>query len=104
MKTLLPVISFAIAAISQGNIAAPVAAPVILQGKVVSQQSNASVQEAYIHITSGEEETITAKDGSFVIKTWQQLPVQCTIEHKDYVKKKITVTNNKNLLIVLQEK
>ncbi|MFT3747007.1 MAG: hypothetical protein QM768_01775 [Agriterribacter sp.] len=102
MKALLLIISFAIASFSwhsYGNVS-----PAIIQGKVVAKQSNVPVQQAYIHITAGEEEAITAKDGSFAFKTWQSLPVECIIEHKDFIKKKITITDTNNLIIVLQAK
>lgn len=77
-----------------------------IQGKVVAQGSKAAVYSAYIHITAGEEEAITDKDGNFKIKTWQKLPVTCTVEHKDFVKQKIIVNENNatKLVITLQEK
>jgi len=104
MKALLFIIPLTIVSYSLYNHWKVSASPVIIQGKVVAKQSNVPVQQAYIHITAGEEEAITAKDGSFIIKTWQSLPVECTVEHKDFIKRKMTITDNNNLIIVLQAK
>lgn len=74
--------------------------PQIIQGKVVQEGSLSPVEDAYVHTLVGEEETFTKKDGSFVLKTWQALPVECTVEHKDYAVKKISINKDKDKVII----
>lgn len=74
--------------------------PEIIQGKVLQEDNSTPVQDAYVHTLTGEEETFTKKDGSFILKTWQALPVECTVEHKDFSLKKISINKDKNKVIV----
>lgn len=74
--------------------------PLIIEGKVLHAGTHQPVKDAYVHVLAGEEETVTGKDGSFTIKTWQRLPVECTIEHKDFSLKKITLRNKEDTLVV----
>ena len=74
--------------------------PLIVKGKVVEAVTNKPVTDAYIYIAKGEEEAISLNDGSFVLKTWQDLPVACTIEHKDFKDKKISIKEETAKLIV----
>lgn len=74
--------------------------PLIVEGKVVEAVTNKPVTDAYIYITRGEEEAISLKDGSFILKTWQNLPVECTIEHKDFKEKKIIVKEKTHKLVI----
>lgn len=74
--------------------------PEIIQGKVLQQGNLIPVQDAYVHTLTGEEETFTEKDGSFTLKTWQALPVECTVEHKDFSVKKIYISKDKDKVVV----
>ncbi len=74
---------------------------VIIAGKLVEEGTGKPVNGAYICIVSGEEETISGRDGSFILKTWQRLPVQCTIEHKDFTEKKLIMEKGIHEMVVL---
>ncbi|MFT3701499.1 MAG: carboxypeptidase-like regulatory domain-containing protein [Agriterribacter sp.] len=77
--------------------------PQIIKGNVIEKGSLQPVQNAYVHTLTGEEETITKKDGSFTLKTWQAFPVKCTVEHKNFSTKEITINKNDDKITVYLE-
>jgi len=80
-------------------------APVVFEGKVISNESAAPVVGAHVFIIKGEEEALTGSDGSFRITSWQQLPIAVTIEHKNYQTSNIRITEGgKKQLVKLKLK
>jgi len=74
--------------------------PEIIKGRVFNKATRQPVYNAYVHTLAGEEETFTQKDGSFILKTWQALPVECTIEHKDFAATKVAVNKQKDTILI----
>jgi hypothetical protein len=62
----------------------------ILSGEIVSA-NNERISDAYVYVISGEEETLSLKDGRFSLKTWQPLPIVLNIEHKDFQKQRVVI-------------
>jgi hypothetical protein len=58
--------------------------PLTLQGKVVDLHSGKPVKGAHVYIVRGEEEVFSSANGEFVLKTWQPLPVEITVEYNGY--------------------
>lgn len=76
--------------------------PLTLQGKVVDAVSGKPVSAAHVYIVRGEEEVFSAQNGEFILKTWQQLPVELSIEHEGYQKQAYKFSaDTKNLIISL---
>lgn len=85
--------------------AASFTAPYKVRGMVVRQGSDQPVEKAYIIAVSGEEEVLTARDGSFTLATWQKLPAVIMVQHPDFRTEKIVVTDStQRVLIRLQVK
>src|SRR4051812_37120351 len=63
---------------------------IILTGEIVSG-TNERISDAYVYVISGEEETLSLKDGRFSLKTWQPLPIVLNIEHKDFHKQQVLI-------------
>lgn len=79
--------------------------PAIFQGSVVHGVTGKGVENAYVYIVSGEEESLSGKDGNFSISTWQELPVTLVIEHPQFKTKKIvTKDTSKKQVIKLDPK
>ena len=62
----------------------------ILGGEIVSG-TNERISDAYVYVVSGEEETLSLKDGKFSLKTWQPLPIVLNIEHKNFRKQQVVI-------------
>jgi hypothetical protein len=76
-----------------------------VKGTVVKEGSRTPVEKAYIVAVAGEEETLSASDGSFTLTTWQSLPAVIVIQHPDYRTEKVAVTDSGHtFLIRLQSK
>jgi hypothetical protein len=75
--------------------------PIILKGKVIETGSNRPVKGVHVYITQGEEETFTSSNGAFELKTLHNLPVEFTVEHKDYRKEVIRCNNDKDILTII---
>lgn len=75
----------------------------ILEGVVVSKETNRPIPKAYLFVVKGEEETITGSNGKFVITTWQKLPVTITVEHPEFKKVKVEVKGQGNAHIIKLE-
>jgi hypothetical protein len=72
---------------------------------VVNQGSNTPVEKAYIIAVAGEEETLSARDGSFTLTTWQKLPAVIVVQHPDFRTEKVAVNDSTHtFLIKLQSK
>jgi hypothetical protein len=60
--------------------------PELVKGKIIDIATQSPVENAYIYIISGEEETLSSRNGSFEITTWQAFPLTITINHEQYQK------------------
>lgn len=69
------------------------ARPYKITGIIKNSTTDKSIENAYIYIVSGEEETLTNNKGAFTISTWQELPVNLIIEHPTYKTRKIRITD-----------
>ena len=58
------------------------------------------IENAYVYITSGEEEALSNNKGAFTVSTWQDLPVTLVIEHPVFQKKKIRITDASQYLLI----
>lgn len=95
---LLIAIAFTGAAFQQKN------KPVFITGKVIAENTGIPVTGAYVYTVAGEEEALTQKDGSFTLKTWQSLPVRCTVEHKNFVQNVQVIRQTDAISIKLRQK
>ena len=68
--------------------------PATLKGKVADRRTGKPVVAAHIFISKGEEEIFSNSKGEFVLKTWHQLPVTITVEHKDYKQHTIRINSD----------
>jgi len=66
---------------------------IVVQGTVLTEGSLKPVQDAFVYTVSGEEETLTDKNGNFTFTTWQAMPIAITVEHRDFETTKIKVTS-----------
>lgn len=81
------------------------AKPATIHGNIVHSVTGKSIENAYIYIVSGEEESLSDKEGAFTISTWQQLPVTLVIEHPQFKSKKVSAKDaSKKQLIRLEPK
>lgn len=62
-----------------------------IKGVITRDGANTPVAKAYIVAVSGEEETLSAVDGSFSLTTSQALPAVIVIQHPDFQTEKIEV-------------
>lgn len=67
--------------------------PAEIIGQIIHTETGQRIENAYVYIISGEEESLTDKNGRFFITTWQQLPVTLVIEHPQYKKRKVRTTD-----------
>jgi hypothetical protein len=67
--------------------------PLLVQGTVVDVETGKPVNKAYLYIIQGSEEILSGNDGSFKISSWQKLPLTVTVEHADYEREVIKVTD-----------
>lgn len=67
--------------------------PVTITGSIIQNASNERIENAYLYVVPGEEETLSAKDGSFSLATWKSLPVTLVAEHPKFKRTKVTVTD-----------
>jgi hypothetical protein len=58
--------------------------PYQFQGITLNNLTKQPVENVHLYVVSGEEETLSGKDGVFKLTTWQQLPVTVMIEHSRY--------------------
>lgn len=66
--------------------------PAEISGHLVNETGQ-RIENAYVYIVSGEEESLSDKNGKFSITTWQQLPVTLVIEHPQYKKKTVRTSD-----------
>jgi hypothetical protein len=74
--------------------------PATLKGRVVDGRSGKPVQAVHVYITKGEEEIFSNSKGEFLLKTWQQLPVTVTVEHKNYKQQTVRISNETDQLTI----
>jgi hypothetical protein len=65
----------------------------VVSGTVVSDKTGKAVVNAHVYIIDGEDEALTNAKGEFSIRTSQKLPVTLTVEHTNYQKTSISVSN-----------
>jgi hypothetical protein len=66
---------------------------IVVQGTVTVEGSLKPVADAFVYTVSGEEETLTDKNGNFKFTTWQPMPIAITVEHRDFETTKVRVTS-----------
>jgi hypothetical protein len=66
---------------------------IVVQGTVLTEGTMKPVPDAFVYTVSGEEETLTDKNGNFKFTTWQSMPIALTVEHRDFETVKIKVTS-----------
>jgi hypothetical protein len=74
--------------------------PLKIHGKVKDEATGSNIANAHIYIIKGDEETFSTQQGDFTLLTWQQLPVQCTVEHPGYYSKKLQVADPAKPLVI----
>lgn len=74
--------------------------PATLKGKVIDNKTGKPVPAVHVYITKGEEEVFSSSKGEFVLKTWHQMPVTITVEHKDYKQQTIRITSETDQLTI----
>ncbi|RXK87312.1 carboxypeptidase regulatory-like domain-containing protein [Filimonas effusa] len=62
-----------------------------IKGVITKDGANTPIAKAYIVAVSGEEETLSAVDGSFSLTTSQALPAVIVVQHPDFQTEKIEV-------------
>ncbi|MET0636743.1 MAG: carboxypeptidase-like regulatory domain-containing protein [Chitinophagaceae bacterium] len=68
-------------------------APVIIEGRVLFQQTHEPVSQVYLYIIEGEEEFLTDPSGYFKIKTWQKPPIRLHVKYKENPKFHLTIAD-----------
>ena len=66
---------------------------IVVQGTVLTEGTMKPVPDAFVYTVSGEEETLTDKNGNFKFTTWQSMPIAITVEHRDFETVKVRVTS-----------
>ena len=78
---------------------------VTITGKIIHTESKKAIDNAYIYVIAGEEETLSTKEGVFKLKTWQKFPLTIVVQHTDYTPRNIVLKNpGAELLISLDKK
>jgi hypothetical protein len=95
MRTLRSIFIFfalfiAVAGLSQ----AKTGSPLVIEGKVVADNTGKPVQNVHVYILDGEEEALTNSQGEFRIQSWQKLPFKLTVKsYNNYHATSITITD-----------
>jgi hypothetical protein len=66
---------------------------IVVQGTVLTEGTMKPIPDAFVYTVSGEEETLTDKNGNFKFTTWQSMPIAITVEHRDFETVKIKLTS-----------
>lgn len=78
-------------------------APNIIQGKIISQQTNEPLENVHVNILYDQGETISANNGSFTLNLWNTFPITLVVEHKQFQSKFIKIQSpQKDCIISLQ--
>lgn len=75
--------------------------PVEVQGTVLDAQSRKPVQGLHVFTAKGEEEGFTDAKGQFHFTSWQQLPLQVTVQQPDGKSKQVKVAATPIRLTIL---
>jgi hypothetical protein len=78
--------------------------PLHLKGIVVDAGTGLPVDKAYLYIVKGEEETLSNNKGEFTLTSWQQVPLQVTVIHRDFKRKEIKVLSAQPLKLALEKR
>lgn len=76
----------------------------VIEGSVFAETTGKPVADVYLYIVAGEEEAVTLADGKFTLKTWQNFPVRCTLEHKNYARQVLLIRKAGKVSVTLQHK
>jgi len=77
--------------------------PNIIQGTVVSQQTNEPLPNVHVNILYNDAETTSSNNGSFTLRLWQTFPVTLVIAHQQFHTKFVKVQSaSKDFTISLQ--
>lgn len=71
-------------------------APRTINGTVENAGTGIPVENALIYVTKGNEEVLSSRNGTFSLKTWQELPVKIVIEHPDFSTQTVVLDKNDN--------
>ncbi len=77
--------------------------PYQLQGITINKVTRQPVEDVHVFIVQGEEETLSVKDGTFKLTTWQQLPVTVVAEHSKFKTAKLVLQENTQRATILLE-
>ena len=66
---------------------------IVVQGTVLTEGTLKPVANAFVYTVSGEEEAVTDKNGNFKFTTWQSLPIDLTVEHRDFETSRVKVNS-----------
>ncbi len=64
-----------------------------IEGTVLSAQTGKGLSGVHVFVVDGEEEALTNSKGEFKVQSWQKLPFQLTVEHRDHETTKLTITD-----------
>ena len=67
--------------------------PNVIEGTVLSDNTGKPVSNAHVYVVSGEEEAMTNNRGEFRIESWQKLPLILTVDHSEYEKMRLSISN-----------
>lgn len=76
----------------------------VINGKIIHTESRKAIDNAYIYVIAGEEETLSTKEGAFKLKTWQKFPLTVVVEHTEYASRKIILQNPTAELVISLDK
>lgn len=75
--------------------------PVTIKGVVLDAQSGKPLAGVYLYVVKGEEESLTDAKGTFVLESWQSLPLQLTVQYGGAVKNvKVNAVNTPLRILV----
>ena len=77
--------------------------PNIIQGKIVSQQTNEPLENVHVNILYDDESALSNNNGQFTLRLWNSFPITLVIEHKKFQSKFIKIQSpQKDCIISLQ--
>lgn len=86
---------FAVAGIAQSQ------REIIIEGKVVVEETGKPIGQAHVFIVDGEEEALTNNQGEFKIRSWQKAPFKVTVKkYGNYKDETVTVSNPSQKIVI----
>lgn len=77
---------------------------IIISGKIIHTESRKAIDNAYVYVIAGEEETLSTKEGAFKLKTWQKFPIVVVVEHTEYASREIILKKPTVELVISLDK